>query len=157
MAEDPAFTRTSWKAERIGWSALLLFLAAGLAGLLGPGLWPRARAAGRDGFLLRYDRFGYADTESDLEFRLPRGPGDGRTTSFWLDDPYLSGVVVERIDPDPVRTLVGNGRTEYQFDCAAGGSALPVRIRFSFRRPGTLAGRSGHGDDVLEFRQFVYP
>lgn len=160
--EDLEFQHRMWRFERVGWCGIAAILVAAVIGLFGHGPLSRATVDVPDsaqperGFMLHYDRFGRAHSESQFVFSRPAGPlGDG-TFSLWLSDEYLKSVEVLRITPDPVsQELVSDG-VRYRFGYHDG----PQRLTFRFKaeRGGLLSGAFRLNDGPpAHFRQWLAP
>lgn len=156
LSDDPKFSRTSWKVERIGWWTLGAVLVAGTVGLLGPGLFSAA-SAGEPGDPIRveYERFGHFETDDELRIRLR--PRDG-TASMWIEDRYLDGVEIRDVFPPPERVELREGRKVYIFSAGAGHDPVQVRFDVTYKKIGRLAGRLGTSDGpAVDVKQFIYP
>jgi hypothetical protein len=156
LAQDPGFSRRSWKFERAGWAGLALLLLAAVLGLLGPGAFSTVtRADDAVGLSVRFDRFVHFETETTLVFRVPRS-GSGDTVEVWIDDAYQDAVEVEQIHPEPLRAAHDRGRTVYRFASGEEGGEVSFKVRP--RRAGGISGRAGTSSGGgAEISQFVYP
>jgi hypothetical protein len=148
LVEDPRFLRRSWTAERVGWGALAAFLAAGLLGLLGPGLLSGRTAEGD--VRVEYDRF--ERVQSPSEVRIALAP---RARNLWVEHRWMEEVEVENIRPQPVRTSRHGEWVVYSFDST---EDVDVRLGVRFLQAGGAKGRFGTAPErSVEVEQFVYP
>jgi hypothetical protein len=160
--EDLEFQHRMWRFERVGWFGIAAVLLAAVVGLFGHGPLSRATVdvpdpAGPDrGFMLHYDRFGRAHSESHFVFSRTAGAPGSVTFSLWLSGDYLNHVEVLRITPDPVsQELVSDG-VRYHFRSHDG----PQRLIFRFKpeRGGLLSGAFRLNDgQPAHFRQWLAP
>ena len=155
--QDLRTTRATWRAERIGWAALALFLAAALLGFLGSG--PLSEAATADAgspFRVLYERFAHLEAEAELtlEFQPPSGGGEAEV---WLSSDYLQGVEVRGVTPPPASTRLEPGRVVYRF-ASAGEGTRAVHFAILYLRFGRIAGEAGRvGGPSSGFSHWVYP
>jgi hypothetical protein len=148
LSDDLAFTRRSWVVERIGWAVLGALLIAGFFGLLGPGLLSGVKEAGP--LTVEYDRFERRENENELRVRLAPG-----ARSLWVENSYLDGVRLEKVQPEPSRVASEAGWTVFTFE---GEEDVEARLEISPRSIGRLEGRFGPSkDQAVRVRQFVFP
>jgi hypothetical protein len=159
LSDDLPFSRKSWILERIGWAALGLLLAAGLAGLLGPGLFSKTRAGEPGGPIrVEFDRFERRQNEGTLRVELgPLREESGRA-GLRIENRYLDGLEIESLRPEPVQVTADSGGTTFLFSKRGDGDGVSVVFEVRFKTFGLLAGRfSRPGGGEVEIRQFVYP
>jgi hypothetical protein len=109
-----AFQRREWRAQQIGWIALVVFLAAALAGLFGSGPLSSARASDSGGGLaVDYQRFVRAGAAQRLQFEIET-PGAG-PVELRLSRRYLDAVRVEHVLPQPDSTTATGEWTTFVF------------------------------------------
>jgi hypothetical protein len=108
------FQRREWSAQRIGWLALALFIAAALAGFFGSGPLSDAHASDpRGGLAVDYQRFVRAGASQRLLFHL-QPPASG-PVELRLNRGYLDAVRVEHMLPEPATTTAGAEWTTFVF------------------------------------------
>lgn len=158
ISDDLSFTKASWKVERAGWLALAALIAAGMLGLLGPGLFSAASAGEIDDPLrVEFERFGHFETEDELTVHLKTGTRNG-LACVWIEDRYLDHVEIRQIHPPPSQVRLQDGRKVYSFPLAQESDRTRVRFDITYKKVGRLAGRLGTPDGPsVEVRQFVYP
>ena len=157
LNQDLKVTRRTWRFERIGWIGLGAFVAAALAGLLGPGPLSEASAGEPGGPLqVHYERFAHFEAESDLRIDV-RPPAGRSEVEVWLASDYLGSLDVRGVTPPPVGTRLEKGRVVYRF-ASAGEGPLEVRFDILYRRIGRLSGEAGLvGGASAVFAHWVYP
>jgi hypothetical protein len=154
IAQDLDFQRREWVFQRIGWVILFLIALFALLGGCGRGLLARATTQTPDrALVLRYDRLARHQAPSKLELRLQAAAGD--TVSVWLNQPFVDGVKVEQILPEPESVVSGDGRITWRFVVAANPEiTFLISPDKFFRRQGELGLNEGPS---LRFSQFVFP
>lgn len=155
--QDLAFERRDWTAERAGWVVMGVLAAAALAGLLGPGPLARRSAEASGGALrVEYERFARAQAPTDVTVHVRSAGGEALRVS--VDRAYLDAVVVERVQPEPVRTEGAPDRVTFVFPVRDPRAPASVRLRVEPQRFGRHAARIGvEGAGEIAFRQLVYP
>ncbi|MCC6492702.1 MAG: hypothetical protein IT424_06755 [Pirellulales bacterium] len=151
------FQRLEWRWQRVGWAVWFLTLAAAVAGLLGNGPLSDATATASDGSMaVEYERFLHRQGPSVLSLLIRSGSSD--TLQLRIDNQYLRGVKIERIEPEPQQTLAGDALQTLVFARAPEAEFVHVRIHYSPEHMGELAGAlSVAGGEEVRFWQFVYP
>lgn len=155
IGEDLAFQRRNWRAQRVGWVLLGLLIAAGLAGLLGPG--PLSDVSARDGERLEveYERFVRHGSPSDIRVTIPR-PGT-KLVRVAVSRDYLDAVWLMEILPTPMRVQAADSDVVYTFERLGSG---PLEATFGIRPKalGTHEARIALDDGSrVSVRQFTYP
>jgi hypothetical protein len=152
--EDLQIERVTWKLQKIGWIAMLLFVAAGLAGLLGHGPLSAA-TAGRGGPLeVRYQRFERLQAPTSIEVLLRSRPIQPGALRLWVNAPWLDAFEVHGIAPPPDRQSVTRDRAWLVYDRAP----EAIRLHLEPKRFGLLRARFGFDrDTAVELTQLVYP
>jgi hypothetical protein len=108
------FQRREWRAQQIGWVALVLFLGASLAGLFGSGPLSSARAStAGEGLAVEYQRFVRAGAAQRLRFEI--AAPDAGPVELRLSRGYLDGVRIEHVLPAPASTTTTPEWTTFVF------------------------------------------
>lgn len=157
LAEDAAFQRKDWAAERVSWALIALVVLAAVIGLLGGG-GPAASATLADdasGVTLEYDRFTRIQRPTSLTLHARARPGESGVPLFISND-YLRGVAVSGVTPEPEQVRAVENGLEFVFN-AEPGARIAVRFELEAHRPGMHRGRAGRADRPLSFTQFSYP
>lgn len=158
IEEDLTVQRRIWRFERVGWTGLALFVGVGLLGLFGGGPLSRGEVDASSGALtLRYERFIHNDTQTTLELRATavqsHGPG-------WISvsADYANKVRIERVMPEPERTVVTDKAVRFGFDPEQAGERGAVTIVLTPLRAGVLRAEIGVASGLrVSFTQLVYP
>jgi len=158
ILQDLEHERQELLAERIGWGLMILFIGAALAGLLGAGPLSHAEAGTRDsGLWVEYNRFERWESESTITVNVgPRiGPSD--QIRLWMDRQAMESIVIEHLDPAPLRAEAAAGRLTYVF-LRADAAPLSVIFRLKFKKRGGRPMRIGvEGGPQTAFTQWIYP
>jgi hypothetical protein len=157
--QDLRFQKREWAFERVSWVVMILFVLAGLLGLLGRGPMSHRTAASPDGMVtVEYERFVNHRAATRLTVRVPGEVTVGGTFRLVINQDYLQGVQVQQITPTPDSTEAGEGRQVFAFRAADPGRPTTVVIHLEAEGPATLNGRiSIPGGPPAEFAQVVYP
>lgn len=152
--QDFELERATWKFQKVGWVAMVAFVAAGLAGLLGHGPLSGA-TAGRGGSLeVRYQRFERLQAPTAIEILLRSRPVQPGTMGLWMDAAWLDHFEVTEISPAPDRQSATGNRAWLLYDRPP----QAIRLQLEPKRLGLLRARLGvDGGPAVELTQFVYP
>jgi hypothetical protein len=156
LTGDPAVGRRwrRWRhLDRITVVALLLIMAATVAGLFGGGPLSYGRAhmpSGRaDVTYERFGRFG-ASMRTTVQL-LP-----DESAAIVLSNDYLDGMHIQRIVPEPAETRAVPGGVEYVFAHTAG-TPLTIHLDVQPNRRGAIDGSVTANGERLTWRHFIYP
>jgi hypothetical protein len=157
--QDIAFQRRDWIFERIGWGALFLVVAAAAAGYLGRGRASERVAETADrSARVEYGRFERHGAPARLIVTVQRPQPRDTLVSIWIDDPFLDGVRMTQVTPEPVSQRSDARRTTFAF--ALSGGADRARVVFHFT-PDALWAREAQvgvlGGAELRLNQFIFP
>lgn len=146
----------AWRAQRIGWVLLGMFVVAAALGVFGDGPASTQRVADAGGqFTLEYERF--ARIDAPVQMRIEIAPHAGaRNIELWLAREYAHHIEIETISPQPVSTAAGREALFYRFRVID----APTTITFSYkpRTAGRLHAAIGvAGAPGIAFTQWVYP
>lgn len=148
IREDMRFQRRYWLFERVGWTILILIVAAAAAGAFAGGPLSAATGTG-EGLEAAYERFARRGVETRLTVTLPA------SRTLWVQG--MDGFDVTGLEPAPA--TVRRERTGLAYDFAPGtGPAVAtflLKPRDWGRQRVTLAARPDAPPTVLAM--FVYP
>lgn len=100
VAEDMDFQRTTWTAERFGWTAVLVLMLLAFAGLFSVGPLSSVEKGDDSGALTaRYEYFHRAGAKDVMELTLV--PLDGSGAQLRFDAAFLRAFTIERVQPEP--------------------------------------------------------
>jgi hypothetical protein len=156
--EDPDFQQLDWRIQRAGWVILALIIAAGLAGLLGPGPLSKTTVLGGSGLAVEYERFLRHGAQSELLVNVageaqPHGP-----VRVAISREYLAGLDLQQVTPSPIRVQSAGDAVVYVFENLAGRGSLQAKFAFQPGKLGTHAGVIAvDGGARVSIRQFAYP
>lgn len=157
IEQNDRFQRREWRAVRLGWLLLALFVLAGLLGFLGTGPFSRTIANSETGAVqVEYQRVAHHQAEEDLIFTFsPEAIEDGKIT-LELTGSWVGGVDVSSISPTPSTEYAIPGGVALEFAVLQPGD---VQAFFSFRAQeyGGIDARATVGEDSVGFSQFVLP
>ncbi|RYD79879.1 MAG: hypothetical protein EOP53_08930 [Sphingobacteriales bacterium] len=153
---DNDFQEKDWRAERVMWFLLLLFVLAGLIGVFGRGGISKAKKVSPDQKMeVQYQRFLRYHTKDRLDIFLQDLPADS-TFSIEIDKKYVNNVQVESIHPAPEKTLITSNGVAYFF---RNGNAHQAEIIFyiSPDKLGNVKTALTYHNQSVEISQFIYP
>lgn len=160
VAQDLAFQRRDWVAQRVGWGVMALILIAAGAGLFGGGgPLSRTEARSADGSLrIEYERFAHQQTPTRLRFAFPADAERKGEVRLWIERAYIEKTRIEHVLPMPQRVELGSERLTYVFAAGALREAGAAVFDLKIDHVGRLAGRAGiDAGPQAAFRHFVYP
>jgi hypothetical protein len=155
IGQDLVFQRYSWRAQRFGWALLIVLMAAGLAGLLGPG--PLSNVSARDGkdLAIEYERFVRHGSKTEIRVRVePSQPGPVRIA---ITRAYLGQSRLQQTVPEPVSVQASGTDAIFTFDVEIN-SPLQATFVMEPGEIGTHTARIATADgSSVTLRQFTYP
>lgn len=157
ISEDLSFQRGEWRLQRAGWIALCLFILAALLGLFGGGPASHGRAGDPGGPLwIEYERFVRQGAAERFTIHLAPATEPRTALEIRISRPYLEGIRIGRIVPEPAAIEVGPREAVLHF---TGASAQTTGIVFD-AEPATAGLRSATvsagGGALVSLWQFVY-
>jgi hypothetical protein len=156
LQEDMRFQRRSWRVQRVGWGVMVLFLAAGLAGVFGGGPLSDARAGTSRALSVRYERLVRRGIPSELVVTFtPRHV----VSRLSIETRYLEQAGIEQIWPRPSAVEALGDRTVFSFlTPEAGGPPAVVVFTLESGSMGSLSARLEMENlPPVRVRHFVYP
>jgi hypothetical protein len=161
IEQNPGLDRRIWLVQRWAWGVIAVLLLLGLLGIFGTGVFSQTSVTTPDGSLeVRYERFGRTHSTMRIEVRLRPDPtrvGDG-LARIRLGRASPGGVMVEDVDPIPLRVEAGTESSAYLFPVLEPGA--PIRVNFYLKpdQIGRMRYRIGRDErQALSFWQFIYP
>jgi hypothetical protein len=138
--EDLGFQRKEWFAQRVGITALSLFVLAALLGFTGAGgMLNHGTAGQRGGVYIEYDRFVRRGAMTTMTLHFHNDPPG--FIQFWVSAPYLADVRVDSVAPLPQTVTVEASRHLYTIRAAS--PDVSVTIEMEHMKWGTLEGEVG--------------
>ena len=159
LDQDKDFERHEWRAERIGWVLISLFLAAALLGLFSSGPLSSASAGEKgQGLQLRYSRFARKMAPTTLEVHLGPEAARGGEARVWFSRNYIEQFEVLGTTPEPSRTEAGADRLTFVFDVPDPAEDTGVTLHLRSERAGAFSARVGLDNGTSwPIRQYIYP
>lgn len=157
IEQSDRFQRTEWRVERVGTVLLVLFVLAGLLGFLGPGAFSHSVAESEAGALqVEYRSITHHLAAEDLTFMVSGDAVEDDTVTLVLTGPWINGVDVSGITPQPSTQYAIPGGVAMEFDVLRPGD---LEIDFSIRANDywLLDAQASVGEDSVSFSQFVLP
>ena len=155
---DVAFHRKQFLAERIGWTAMALYLAWALAGGFGDGWLSRKQATNDpETCTVQYQRFGRRDAPFELRVRLQPDEAQ-QQVALHLNREFIEGVNIERVVPAYRSMELDPAGVKLVFAVEPETAEYAFTIEYKPQHVGTLqvAVRPAQEAEVA-FEQFVYP
>lgn len=156
VEQDESFSRREWAVERVGWALIAAFVLAGLLGVLGSGplTWSTTDAGAP--VVVHYDSAIHHLADESITLELGPDAVEGDTASVRLTGPWVAGIEIQGIWPEPsAQQLVPDG-VLLEFDVATPGD-LAVTLTYRAQEYGPLDAEVTAGDDVVAFSQLVLP
>jgi protein-L-isoaspartate(D-aspartate) O-methyltransferase len=153
--DEGRYHRREWAIQRVGWSAMLLFvLVAGLGFLGGSGPFTRATIGGPSELKISYERFLRYAAGSTVDVSIETAG----STSFTLEisDSYLQQFDLQSITPEPRSMHAAEGRIVMTFDAASTPANISLRLEPEHIGSHTGVFRLSSGAEA-SIKQFVYP
>lgn len=156
--EDIEFLQKEWRIQRIGWIGLVLFVLAGVAGLLGHGPYSRQRIGDADGLVLSFDRMLRHAAQTQLQFTIPPTLSADTSVTLYISNRYLSDFEVDGMIPEPQASGVSGDFVYYEFLRADRRRAAEITFALTPKAYGsTRATVAAKGGARLQFSQFIWP
>jgi hypothetical protein len=154
VAADPRFDRVQWRIERIGWLLMGLLLIVALLGFLGGGgpLTGTTDSAGEA--RVHYYRVVRFQGQDRLQLALP---AEEQQATVTFNQPFLDGMEVEDVEPQPDSVEAGKEGVTYVFNVAEGERAADVSFTLRPQHIGFHKARLETSAGVLSVRQFAVP
>lgn len=127
--EKYSFEQKEYKAQKIFWIVVIVFLAAGLLGAFGKGALSRVRVE-EDEFRIEYERFLRDETSAAFSVFITQGSGSKVVIAIGRD--YAERVSIDKVVPQPVSVEAAGERLVYTFNASDGAllifSITPRRV-----------------------------
>ncbi|MFC7401655.1 hypothetical protein [Citricoccus sp. GCM10030269] len=102
IRQDDRFQQREWRVEQVGTVLLVLFLLAGVLGLVGKGLFNQASAASENGALeMEYQRVAHYKADQTVTFTVSEEAIEDDTVTLVLTGPWVQEVNMSSINPEP--------------------------------------------------------
>ena len=155
--ERQTFQRREWTVQRFGTLVLVAFIVAGFLGLLGAGPLATTTSSSSQGMVtVEHDWIVRANAETTMHVRIAPEAVENDTVTLEFTGPWVSGVDLESISPDPVEQHAIPDGTALTF-MVEPSSDIDVSLTLV---PQELFQREAQvtvGDETVSFNQFVLP
>src|SRR5947209_8369850 len=155
VGSDLDFQRKWWRFTRVIWIVFAAIVLADLLGCFGRGVLANTRLKTNDGAMdIKYERIERFSTPSILRIQFgPNAIQDGKI-HLWISETFIKSLGNQRVVPQPLRSVVGQGGISYTFPA----TTVPAAVEFALEplTPGiyNLALRTP-GSQELHARIFV--
>jgi hypothetical protein len=160
LGEDEAFRRRFYKAQQSVWIVMILFLLAGMLGLLG-GAGPLVydvAGTNANGLTVDYPRFLRNRAPIDLVLHVEAASTTSGRISIDIERAYIERFDIQFINPEPAEVQAGARSMTYAFDLADQGQATSITFSMQPERFGYVVGHIGLDEKPeVEFWQVIYP
>jgi hypothetical protein len=155
---DKAFQKKDWRAERIMWSFMLLFVLAGISGLFGRGGLSDAKAGSEaEKITVKYERFLRYHTQDRLDISLFDIPKHDTNFRLEIDKAYIDKIQLEDIHPTPQNTLLTANGIAFIFENKMAGKAKVIFYLKPDRIGNVNTAIKFNNNHVINISQFIYP
>jgi hypothetical protein len=146
-----------WLAERIGWGVIALLLAAGMLGLLGPGVLSHAKQSSSSGMLgVQYDQVVRSDAPTELILTIEKVAAEGPVV-LQLSRDFLAETKRDAVTPHPLSQAQTESDITWNFAPPSQGQRFQITIRYQYDAPGYYASHATSGGEQVRFSQVVLP
>jgi hypothetical protein len=157
IRQHHGFQRSEWRMERVGWVMLAAFVAAGLAGLLGPGPLSHSTVAGPAGVVsVEHERLTHHEADDSITIGVSQEAIEADTLTIELTGTWWEGIDLSGIWPEPSAQATIPGGVALQFDVARPAD-VSVLLTFRAQQHGSLDATVTVPGDQVAFVQFVFP
>jgi hypothetical protein len=156
--ENMLLQQRMWKAERIGWVILVLFIILLFSGFLGKGPmgYSDVEIAG-SGYHMRFPKIERLNSTEQIRITLlPKN--DGRSAVLLINSRYFRYNKLLEIVPAPVKESSDGDYYVFEFNAGSNSAAIPVVMMVTPLKPGTQSFTAGADrSNIITVNQFVYP
>ena len=157
VGSDLEFQRKWWRFANVIWIVFAAVIVADLLGCFGRGFVANSHLRTNDGTMdVKYERIERFSTPSALRIQFGESAIRDGKVQLWISDKFIKSLSNQRVIPQPLSSVVGQGGVLYTFLAAS----PPAAIEFSLEptAPGIydLAMRVP-GSEELRPRIFVMP
>lgn len=157
LDDDPGFLRRERQVTKIGWVVLVLFVLAGLLGLLGPGpLSGTTAGAAGDAVRIEHERVVHLDSAHRLTLLVDGAAATDGTLAVELTGGWVTGVDLQSVSPQPDAQKLVPGGTVLELTVEEAGPA-EVTLGFRPQQLGRLTLTAQAAGSTVTAHQFVLP
>jgi hypothetical protein len=159
VGEDMAFQRRDWVAERIGWAAMALVVAAALLGAFGVGPLSWTTKIDASGVMqVEYDWIQRQTAPATIKLEVDLAAAAGGGIELEVDQGFLEAFSIHSMRPEPAESVATSQGLRLRFGAEPGGGRARLYIEVSPKVIGlrrTRLGLAGH--EPVELAVFVHP
>lgn len=157
IEDSERFAQKEAFAERVGWVAMALVVAAALAGLFANGPMSH-RSTESDNVSVRYQRFARNQGQTALDVEAQPAAATEGKVEIWVDQDFLESYDLESVVPDPKSITTRSGGLVFAFPVEGTDTAVKATFTLQPEHSGRHHGAVAVGDGrPARFNQFVYP
>lgn len=154
LQSDPTHEEREWIVQRVGWALMFLLILAVLGGGFGSGPLSE-KAEGKEGFHVKYQRFGRYQAPAKIQFFCQLSPADH--FALKLDRDFIEAIEITEISPEPEQVITEGKHYVYEFKQGDGDPHL-----VTFRLKAEKFGRSQSSVTLdnkatVQIRMFFWP
>lgn len=153
IEEDMAFTRSSWRVERIGWVIFGIVTLAAVLGFTGSGPLNQ-KVVAKEQILVQYKPFArqLAPTSFDLVVK------SDMQQEVLIERNFLSNYQIDTITPEPEKVTIDGEYLRYQFNIDKPSGKKSITFHLTPQKVGYFTGRIQQiNEEVVQINQLVYP
>lgn len=155
--ERQTFQRREWAVQRFGTIVLVAFIVAGFLGFLGAGPLATTTTASAQGVVtVEHDWIVRANAETSMHIRLAPDAVEDDTVTLEFTGPWVSGVDLEAVSPEPVEQHAIPDGTALTF-MVEPGSETEVSLTLVPQELFQREAQATVADETVSFNQFVLP
>lgn len=155
FTDEVGFMQRSEIVKKTVLGVLLVFVLAGLSGLLGYAPWTKIKKGSAEKFFVEYERFLRARKETQLRLLVHPRQGDTMVTVS-LERNYLGKVGLQRISPQPSKATSDKNSIVLHFP-STGKSVQEFIFYTSALRWGNISSAISCNGEQHIIDQFIYP
>lgn len=157
IERDEDFQRREWMWERGGTVLLVLFIVAGLIGLLGTGPLSWAERDSADGVVtVAFDRLTHHEADDSMTLVFEPGAVSDGSVTVELTGTWPGGVDIQSISPEPAEQRAVADGLVLEF-AVADVDRVEATVGFRAQEYGPLRGEVAVAGRSVSFSQFVLP
>lgn len=157
ISEDISFEKKEWTTERIGWTVMIIFVLAALAGLTGPGPLSKALYSGRY-ISIEYNRFERRQSPTRLVFLPGKQAVTPGTMKLTINREFIESIEIKGIQPEPEHTVLMGDEYQYEFNTGSGEESTKITFLYEADETGKLPlVITLPGKERAQFSQFIFP
>jgi hypothetical protein len=157
IQQNDKFQQREWRFNRVGWALIVVFLLAGLTGLLGPGPLSWSTDVGDAGLItVEHQRIGHLEADDALTVTVASEAVTADTVTLVLGRGWVDAMDIDGISPAPDSERSTPAGLELQMS-AQPAAELQIRVTYRPGSMGQVPGSASIDGDAVAFDQFIIP